>query len=58
MFEICHCGHVAREHTGFRDIYGGVHETGCSFIFNTANCQCWEFKRDNLRYLEEVANNG
>lgn len=48
---ICQCGHVKRQHEG--DDYS---EYCFAWIYLTGPCGCKEFKVDNLRYLEKVAN--
>lgn len=50
---LCKCGHLAKEHTGFWDITGKCHISGCTATLKTdGSCLCWSYKLDNLAFLE------
>jgi hypothetical protein len=56
----CKCEHVLVDHIGFSDVFGFSYPTGCmGLLEDNSACFCWEFKADNLKYLEaEALRNG
>lgn len=54
MKEYCFCGHTKIKHAGWEG-----EPTGCTYSIEiahgTKDCGCPEFKLDNLKYIEQLA---
>jgi len=52
---LCVCGHTKAKHKGVVDIFDRFWEDACSAVLpDHSSCVCWNYKGDNLRYLERL----
>lgn len=53
----CRCGHIKKDHKSsidnFELCWNGWPD-GSDESFNLERCFCWQYKPDNLKYLEQI----
>jgi len=57
VIDYCKCGHEAEKHDiGWLDEEGNILLNACygDWTYSIKKCSCNDFKRDNLKYLEDL----
>lgn len=53
----CMCGHTKAKHKGVWDIFDRFYPGACQARMpqDHSSCICWDYKADNLLYLEKLS---